>query len=259
MIHLSRGRRSSRAAGGTAVCAISCDGQVPSWLVVGGGAALLFRRTTSTSLWSRPFATESHSCCSGALVVTCVVDVGQAPGPVSGVCEALSEVDVAELFRTHAGAAHGIAYRVLGDRDLAAEAVQDAFLSMWRCRHAYRPDHGDMNVWVWTLVHRRAVDLLRRRSRQPATSALYRAFGSHLVARQPGPEKDACDADQRARILAAIRQLAPLQRQTILLAFDGHTQVEIARLLDVPLGTVKTRMLCGKRALRRLVPRETLI
>jgi RNA polymerase sigma factor (sigma-70 family) len=148
--------------------------------------------------------------------------------------------------------AFGVALRVLRDRALAEDAVQEAFLAIWRSAERYRIERAKPSTWVLTLVHRRAVDLVRREDRR-------RAEPLHEPAEDAGGEvPDEADLrDRRAAVQAALQQLPEEQRQALELAYyGGYTQSELAERLGVPLGTVKSRMFAGLTRLRELVPQE---
>jgi RNA polymerase sigma factor (sigma-70 family) len=148
--------------------------------------------------------------------------------------------------------AFGVALRVLRDRALAEDAVQEAFLAIWRSAERYRIERAKPSTWVLTLVHRRAVDLVRREDRR-------RTEPLREPAEDAGGEvPDEADLrDRRAAVQAALQQLPDEQRQALELAYyGGYTQSELAERLGVPLGTVKSRMFAGLTRLRELVPQE---
>ena len=142
-----------------------------------------------------------------------------------------------------------LAFRILRDRALAEDAVQEAFLAVWRSADAYKRERAKPSTWILTVVHRRAVDLVRREQSRR---------GEPLeVAPEPsvGPvDEDAVLRDRRAAVQAALTQLPGDQRQALELAYyGGLTQSELAERLGVPLGTVKSRMFAGLGRLRELL------
>jgi RNA polymerase sigma-70 factor (ECF subfamily) len=149
--------------------------------------------------------------------------------------------------------AYRLAFRILRDRALAEDAVQEAFLAVWRSADAYKRERAKPSTWILTVVHRRAVDLVRREQTRR---------GEPLeVAPEPvsGPaDEDAVLRDRRAAVQAALTELPGEQRQALELAYyGGLTQSELAERLGVPLGTVKSRMFAGLGRLRELLAADT--
>jgi RNA polymerase sigma factor (sigma-70 family) len=148
--------------------------------------------------------------------------------------------------------AYGLAFRILRDGALAEDAVQEAFLAVWRSADAYKRERAKPSTWILTVVHRRAVDLVRREERRR---------GEPLeAAPEPtsGPaDEDATLRERRAAVQAALTELPGDQRQALELAYyGGLTQSELAERLGVPLGTVKSRMFAGLGRLRELLITE---
>jgi RNA polymerase sigma factor (sigma-70 family) len=156
------------------------------------------------------------------------------------------------LYDRFGRVAYGLALRILHDRALAEDAVQEAFLAIWRSADAYRRERSKPATWILTLVHRRAVDLVRREDRRRADplEVAPEAAGDAV------PE-EAELRDRRAAVQGALQQLPAEQRQTLELAYyGGYTQSELAAELGVPLGTIKSRMFTGLSRLRELIPQE---
>jgi RNA polymerase sigma factor (sigma-70 family) len=148
--------------------------------------------------------------------------------------------------------AYGMALRILGDQALAEDAVQEAFLAVWRSADGYRRERAKPATWILTLVHRRAVDLVRREDRRRAEP-----LGEPPEAVGGAVPEEADLRDRRAAVQAALRQLPEDQRQALELAYyGGYTQSELAERLGVPLGTIKSRMFAGLTQLRALVPEQ---
>jgi RNA polymerase sigma factor (sigma-70 family) len=159
------------------------------------------------------------------------------------------QLALAELYDRYGRPAYGLALRVLRDEALAEDAVQDAFLSVWRTASRFVPERGKASTWILTLVHRRAVDLVRREERR-RTDALEHA----PVPRSESVDEEAWMRLQRERVQAALRQLPDQQREAIELAYyGGFTQSELAERLGQPLGTIKSRMFMGLARLRELL------
>ncbi len=154
------------------------------------------------------------------------------------------------LYDRLAPGAMRIAQAVCGDRHRAEDAVQDAFLSVWRARHAYRAERGAVQPWVLGVVRNRAIDSLRRNQRHDRARLSHDGVLDHLPARD-GVEADAVARDQARQLRVTLAELPALQREVIALAFFGElSHREIARGLVVPLGTVKGRMRLGLEKLR---------
>jgi RNA polymerase sigma factor (sigma-70 family) len=156
-----------------------------------------------------------------------------------------------ELYDRYGRPAYGLALRVLRDESLAEDAVQEAFLALWRTASRFVPERGKASTWILTLVHRRAVDLVRREERRRADAL----DDAHVPADSVGGADDeAWLRLQRERVQAALRQLPDQQREALELAYyGGFTQSELAERLGQPLGTIKTRMFTGLARLRVLL------
>jgi len=163
------------------------------------------------------------------------------------------EAALAELYDRVGGIAYGIAFRVLRDERLAEDAVQEGFLAVWRSAAAYRAERAAARTWIVTLVHRRAVDLVRREERR-------RADPLELVPRQEPPDPAGSAEDEawlgfeRERVQDALRLLPDAQREAIELSYyGGFSQSELAERLGLPLGTIKSRMFAGLARLREVL------
>ena len=162
------------------------------------------------------------------------------------------ESALAELYDRIGGTAYGLAYRVLRDEALAEDAVQEAFLGLWRSAGSFIPERAKASTWILTLVHRRAVDLVRREQRrraEPLEGAPEPSEGS--------AEEAAWLRLDRERVQAALQSLPDQQREAIELAYyGGYSQSELAERLGQPLGTIKSRMFSGLARLRELLDEE---
>ena len=159
------------------------------------------------------------------------------------------DIAFAELYDRYGCVAYGLALRVLRDESLAEDAVQEAFLAVWRGAAHFIPERGKASTWILTLVHRRAVDLVRRENRRRADPLEDVAAGAEGSA-----EDVAWLRLERERVQAALKQLPDPQREAIELAYyGGFTQSELAERLGQPLGTVKSRMFAGLARLHELL------
>ena len=153
---------------------------------------------------------------------------------------------LAELYRRFGRLAYGLAFRILRDDALAQDAVQEAFLGVWRAAGRFTAERSKPSTWLLTLVHRRAVDLVRREERR-RTEPLQPE--SEFAGGEAADEAEI--ATRRQTIREALRQLPSEQREAIELAYyGGYTQSELAERLGQPLGTIKSRMFTGLARLR---------
>jgi RNA polymerase sigma factor (sigma-70 family) len=162
----------------------------------------------------------------------------------------------ARLYDMYSEAAHSLAVRIVRDRDLAADVVQDAFETVWRNAFRFDPSRGQPSTWILTLTHHRAVDIVRREQRRR---------GESLDAAAEAPDPAPPVAEQawlgvaRSQIAAALSRLPDPHREVIELAyFAGYTQSELAERLSLPLGTVKSRTFAAMAALREALQRAGL-
>ena len=156
---------------------------------------------------------------------------------------------LAELYDRYGRPAYGLALRILRDDTLAEDAVQEAFMSLWRTAPRFVPERGKASTWILTLVHRKAVDIVRREQVR-RTDALADDAGDQAQA----ADEEAWLRLQRERVQNALRQLPDQQREAIELAYyGGFTQSELAERLGQPLGTIKSRMFAGLARLRELL------
>ena len=156
---------------------------------------------------------------------------------------------LAEVYDRHGRLAYGLALRILRDPALAEDAVQEAFLAVWRSAGRFVAERSKASTWLLTLVHRRAVDLVRREERRRADS----------IDNVEPPSGEATDEAvwlrfERERVQDALRALPDAQREALELAYyGGFTQSELADRLGLPLGTIKSRMFAGLTRLRELL------
>ena len=165
------------------------------------------------------------------------------------------ESALAELYDRVGRAAYGLAFRVLRDDRLAEDAVQEAFLAVWRTAAAFRAERAKASTWILTLVHRRSVDVVRREERRRAEPL---DDETRDAATTGSAEEAAWLGFERDRLQAALKQLPDAQREAIELAYyGGFSQSELAERLGQPLGTIKSRMFAGLARLRELLDDET--
>jgi RNA polymerase sigma-70 factor (ECF subfamily) len=156
---------------------------------------------------------------------------------------------LAALYDRYSGLVYTLALRIVGDRDLAQEVLQDVFWQCWQGAGQYDQTRGRVAAWLMGIARNRAVDLLRSRQHQ----ARLREGEALALPDDRGRlvQQDSSEAVLLRQVVRdALTALPTAQRQTIELAYyDGLTQAEIAQKMEAPLGTVKTRM---RDALERL-------
>jgi RNA polymerase sigma factor (sigma-70 family) len=154
------------------------------------------------------------------------------------------------LYDRYGRAAYSLARRILTEETLAQDVVQEVFLSLWRDARRFDAGRGTVATYLLSMTHHRAVDVVRREEnlRRWRTSDEGLEFEPDPKARV---EEEVVTTERRAEVRAALSVLPPAQREALLLAyFGGYTQREVAALMGVPLGTVKTRMAAGMRKLK---------
>jgi RNA polymerase sigma-70 factor (ECF subfamily) len=162
---------------------------------------------------------------------------------------------LSELYDRIGRIAYGLALRVLRDERHAEDAVQEAFLQVWRSAATFRAERAKASTWILTLVHRRAVDLVRREERRQADPL---TDDSALGQAPEDTEEAAWLRFERERVQGALKQLPDVQREALELAYyGGFSQSELAERLGVPLGTIKSRMFAGLARLRELLDDST--
>jgi RNA polymerase sigma-70 factor (ECF subfamily) len=159
-----------------------------------------------------------------------------------------NEVALAEAYRRHGGAVYGLARRVLHNPTEAEDVTQEVFLRLWNQPDRFDADRGSLRSYLLAQAHARAVDAVRsstsRRGRE-AREAMRTAEAGYDLQHEVW---DLAVADQ---VSEAMGELPEEERRAIELAyFDGHTYREVARLLEQPEGTVKSRIRNGMRRMR---------
>lgn len=154
------------------------------------------------------------------------------------------------LYDALAPAAYGIAHRVVRNQALIEEVTQDAFLQVWSTAAAFDPTRGSAQSWVLTIVHRRAVDVVRHE--QSAHNRVLRVGAAAFDQPYDSVWATALQHAERDHVFQALDSLSLAQQQAIELAYyQGMTCVDVAQRLGIPVGTAKSRILEGVRRLRR--------
>lgn len=155
----------------------------------------------------------------------------------------------ADLYDATSARAYGLALRVVRNPAHAEEVVQEAYLDAWRTSSRFDPARGSAIGWLLTIVHRKSVDRVRSAEAATARDATY-----HRETRPVEHDStlEAAHASLEAqRVRGAVAGLTAVQREAVELAFfGGYTHTEVATMLDVPVGTAKTRIRDGLIRLR---------
>lgn len=155
-----------------------------------------------------------------------------------------------QLYDMLAPRAFGLILRVLVNRALSEEVLQDVFLEVWQSASGFAPNKGQGRSWVLTIAHRRAVD--RVRSTRASTERDEKAGLRELNSGQDSVDDQVALRIESRRVARAMDALPDAQREALLLSYvGGYSQSEIAALVGSPLGTIKTRMRDGLSRLRQ--------
>ncbi|MBW4674819.1 MAG: sigma-70 family RNA polymerase sigma factor [Desmonostoc geniculatum HA4340-LM1] len=156
------------------------------------------------------------------------------------------------LFNRHGRLVYGLALKILADSQEAEDLTQEIFLTLWR-KASSNPDCRYFVRYLVTIARSRAIDKIRTRTRQ---LKLVEKVGtmSNEITPEPTPIEQASFAERSGRIHNALAQLPEKQRQVIELAYNqGLSHSEIAKQIDIPLGTVKTCTRQGLLKLKRIL------
>jgi RNA polymerase sigma-70 factor, ECF subfamily len=155
----------------------------------------------------------------------------------------------AELYDATSARCHGLALRVVRNPALAEEVLQDAYLDVWRHSARFDVTRGSAIGWMLTVVHRKAVDRVRSVEAATTRETTYQRENSTIDHDQTAEAAHGSLEAQRVR--GAVTTLTTVQREAVELAyFGGYTHTEVATMLDVPVGTAKTRIRDGLIRLR---------
>lgn len=155
----------------------------------------------------------------------------------------------AMLYQATSAKLFGLALRILASRDLAEEALQDAFVKIWHSADTYRADKAAVMTWMTTIVRNRCLDLLRAAPKEQGLNddESFDDWASDDL----GPMENAATRSDTKALMQCMKQLAPLQRQAFALSyFQGLAHEQLALQLVQPLGTVKTWLRRGLETLK---------
>jgi RNA polymerase sigma-70 factor (ECF subfamily) len=167
----------------------------------------------------------------------------------------VDDAALSELYDRYQAQMYGLAMRITNDAALAQDAVQEAFVGVWRNAARYAGARASVRTWLLSITHHRAIDILRRRR---ATSPLPEIEDASEALTTPDVWPEVARAADAAAVRNALAGLPEPQRKVIELAyFSGLTQTEIADRESVPLGTVKSRVRLGLAGLRTALEEPT--
>lgn len=155
----------------------------------------------------------------------------------------------ARLYDATAPRVHGLVLRVVRDPAQAEEVTQEVYLDIWRTAARFDPARGSAFAWLMTIGHRKAVDRVRAAEASSRRDTTYHDQ-NHEVAHDATADAATTGLDVH-RVRQAMAALTEVQREAVGLAFfGGYTHTEVAQLLDLPVGTAKTRIRDGLIRLR---------
>ena len=177
-------------------------------------------------------------------------------GELLKACSLGEEAAFAKLYDATTARLFGLVLRIVRDRAQAEEVTQDAYLDIWRNSSRFDPDRGSAMSWLMTIGHRKAVDRVR------SAEAARRRDTAHVAREQAAPFDQTVEDAHRnldaQRVRRALDTLTETQRGAVELAyFGGYTHREVATMLELPLGTAKTRIRDGLIRLRDTLGLET--
>ena len=157
----------------------------------------------------------------------------------------------AELYDGFASAMFSLSLQILNDRWEAEEVIQDIFAYLWRKPDAFSPEKGKFSSWLLVLTRNRSIDRYRSRKRRTDRAESDEILGSRSDPNQSDAANEATKNDEKTQLRAAFCELPEEQRRVLELSyFKGMNHVEISELLEISLGTVKSRIRLGVQKLR---------
>lgn len=175
---------------------------------------------------------------------------------VDGDSEALRE-----LYDRYSRLVFSLALKTVGDKAGAEEITQDVFFRIWEKADTYQAKQAKVSTWLTSIARYRSIDMLRRRGVRPESNSIaWPNLSPSSVPSTDGrrPEDSATESLQALRVREAVAQLPVEQQQALAMAyFYGYTHSQIAEALDIPLGTIKTRIRLGMQKLRKILPEES--
>jgi RNA polymerase sigma-70 factor (ECF subfamily) len=159
------------------------------------------------------------------------------------------------LYDRYGRLLYSVAYNLVGNQQLAEEITLDLFRRVWEKADSYRADRASVRTWLTSMARNRAIDILRREGVRPEHKSISWTelnFEPHADGRSP--EAAVSNQMQKQKVHAALAELPPEQQDVLIMAFfRGYSHSQIADQLEMPLGTVKTRIRLGMQKLRHIL------
>ena len=174
---------------------------------------------------------------------------------VQQIADARDTAALDMLYDRHSSLVFSVALRLVGDESRAEQVTLDIFTRVWEKATSYKPDRASVRTWLVSMARNRAIDMLRRANTAMERRTVSLTDVQHtLEATSTSPEQETEAQLEAARVRAALNNLPPEQLQVIQLAYyDGYTRQQIAEELDLPLGTVKSRVRLAMVRLRAIL------
>ena len=167
-----------------------------------------------------------------------------------GRCARGDQAAFAELYDRVAPRIYGLVRKVVRNPAISEEVTQEVFLEIWRLSARFDPDRGSAVGWMLAIAHRRAIDRVRSEEAAGRRDTTYATSAGAGTPHDQTSDRVEQSLDQH-RVRTALASLTDTQRRSIELAYyGGYTHTEVAALLDIPLGTAKTRIRDGLIRLR---------
>jgi RNA polymerase sigma-70 factor (ECF subfamily) len=163
-----------------------------------------------------------------------------------------------ELYDRYSRLVFSLALNLVGDHATAEEITLDVFTRVWEKAETYRSEQAKVGTWLTSIARYRSIDILRRRSSRPERHSVdWVEVSAYSMPSFNSPEQATELALRQERVRAAVASLPPEQKEALALAyFQGYTHRQVAEALDLPLGTVKTRIRLAMQKLRDLLLEE---
>ena len=165
-----------------------------------------------------------------------------------------NEDALATLYKKHGGTLYAYALRIMGDQEMAKDVLQDSLLTIWQHASSFRAE-GRAVAWLFKIVHNKAMKMFRQRKNLSLDEMPQEPQSERL-----GPDESLLGRERKALLSAGLARLSAEHRATLeLVFFQGMTLQEVARVCDVPVGTVKSRLSYAKSALKGALNRQDVI